>query len=161
MIPSFSTFRGQLAQQVYTQSQQAAQILRMCDGQPGDKNPLPGAISMPGSQGTLDAVVISNPDQSQTMVQRQSNAQGQSVITWLDLPATNGKANEPSGFEIPVPAPIMGAPGAVLEAFTDYGNSASSFLLSERKYKTRDMSWDEAQNARLRAEAVLAAFKPA
>ena len=159
MIPSFSQFAGQKANQVYQQSLQAAQVLRMCDGKPGDKNAHADAITMSGSQGTLDAVVLTNPDRSQTLVQRQSGPTGQSVISWLDIPPTGGpQALEPSGFEIQVPAGLLNSPAVRLEALTEYGNSAATFLLSDRVYATREMSVEEARNAQMRAEAVLAAF---
>lgn len=155
MIASFSSFRGQGVSQPWDQTQAGIRTLKQIDGKPGDKNTAPDAISMKTSQGQLDAVVLTNPDQSTTVIQRLSKTSGEVQTSWLEVPRGGNGIPNLSGFEVTVFNNQLS--GQTLEVKETY--SANSLGIPTRTYWTNGMrSTQEISNALMRAESVLAAY---
>ena len=100
MIASFSGFKGQGPQAPWDSTQQGIRMLRQLDGLPGDKNSVEKAISMPTSLGQLDAVVLTNKDGSETVVQRLRKKDGVESLTWLEVPKQGNGIPSLGGFEV-------------------------------------------------------------
>jgi len=154
MIASFSSFHNQGVGGPYEQVTQGLRTLRQIDGTPGDKNPNPGAISMATSQGQLDAVVLNNPDQSQTVVQRLSKNSGEVITSWLEVPARNNGIPNMSGFE--VSSSLIGLHGLALGVRESWGGPMA---IPKRTYESQLMARNETQNSLMRADAVLASWQ--
>ncbi|MBS2036816.1 hypothetical protein JST97_17630 [bacterium] len=154
MIASFTSFHHSSITQPYEQASAGIRTLKQIDGTPGDRNPAPNAISMSTSQGQLDAVILTNPDQSNTVVQRLSKKSGEVVTSWLEVPQKSDWVPNMSGFE--VSQSLIGLHGLALgvrEGWTPGGLG-----IPNRSYENQIMSSAEAQNALMRAESVLAAY---
>ncbi|MBT9581798.1 hypothetical protein IV102_00520 [bacterium] len=154
MIASFSSFHNQSVSAPYDQATQGLRTLRQIDGTPGDKNPNPGAISMKTSQGQLDAVVLSNPDKSQTVVQRLTKNSGEVLTSWLEIPQKGNGIPNMSGFE--VSASLIGLQGVALGVRENWGGTMG---IPTRTYETQLLAKNESQNSLMRAEAVLASWQ--
>ncbi|MCW5871653.1 MAG: hypothetical protein KIS61_30660 [Candidatus Eremiobacteraeota bacterium] len=151
MIASFTSFHHANISTPYEQAQQGLRTLRQLDGTPGDRNPSPNAISMATSQGQLDAVILSNGDESSSIVQRLTKKSGEVITSWLDVPqAANGIPNM-TGFEIS--QSLIGLHGLALSVKESW-----SMGLPVRSYENLLMASNESQNALMRAEAVLASY---
>ena len=156
MIASFSSYQNQPVNVPYEQVTQGLRTLRQIDGTPGDKNPSPGAISMHTSQGQLDAVVFSNPDESQTVVQRLTKNSGEVLTSWLEVPKKGNGIPNLTGFEIS--ASLIGLQGVALGVRESWTGMAG---IPTRTYENQLMARNETQNALMRAEAVLASWQVA
>lgn len=154
MIASFSSYHNQSISTPWEQANQGLRTLRQIDNTPGDKNSQPGAISMKTSQGQLDAVVFSNPDQSQTVVQRLTKNSGEVLTSWLEIPKQGNGIPNMSGFE--VSASLIGLQGIALGVRETWGGTLG---IPTRTYETSLMARNEAQNALMRADAVLSAWQ--
>lgn len=154
MLASFSSYHNQSISAPWEQANQGVRTLRQIDGTPGDKNPNAGAISMKTSQGQLDAVVLSNPDQSQTVVQRLTKNSGEILTSWLEIPKQGNGIPNMSGFE--VSSSLIGLQGLALGVRETWGGS---FGVPTRTYENTLMARNETQNALMRAEAVLASWQ--
>lgn len=154
MIAKFSSYKFQSVTEPYKQATQGVRTLKQLDGTPGDLNASENAISMETSLGRLDAVVLSNPDNSQTVVQRLTKGNGTATTSWLEIPEKGNGIPNMEGFE--VASGSTGYRGVNLEVKESYSNS--SFGIPKRTYDVNHMSQLEAQNALMRAESVLAAF---
>ena len=155
MLANFSSFRGQGPREPYTQVTQGVRTLRRLDGTPGDKNQHKDAISMQTSRGQLDVVVFSNPDDSQTVVQRITNNSGLRQTTWMEVPAKGNGVPNLDGFEIYSKDDGYLA-GSTLEVKESYNGS---FGIPSRTYGNRSMNSAAASNALMRADAVLAGYE--
>ncbi|MBN9418822.1 MAG: hypothetical protein J0I12_25445 [Candidatus Eremiobacteraeota bacterium] len=154
MIASFTSFHHANISQPYEAAQQGLRTLKQLDGTPGDKNPNPNAISMTTSQGQLDAVILSNPDDSSSIIQRLSKKSGEVVTSWLDIPKAGNGIPNMTGFEIS--QSLIGLHGLALSVKESW--NASSMGIPSRSYENLLMASNESQNALMRAEAVLASF---
>ncbi|MFN8610010.1 MAG: hypothetical protein U0931_20885 [Vulcanimicrobiota bacterium] len=154
MIASFTSFHHANISQPYEQATGGMRTLRQIDGTPGDKNPAPNAISMSTSQGQLDAVILTNPDQSNTVIQRLSKKSGEVVTSWLEIPQVPNGVPNMSGFE--VSQSLIGLHGLALGVKESW--APGSYGIPARSYENQIMSSAEAQNALMRAETVLAAY---
>lgn len=131
-------------------------MLRQLDGSPGDKNSVEKAISMPTSLGQLDAVVLSNQDGSETVVQRLRKKDGVETYSWLEVPQQGNGIPNLGGFEV-VRYPSGDTFGSTLRVKETYGSGIHSVIPS-RTYVTDPMNRTEGQNAIMRAETVLIGF---
>lgn len=131
-------------------------MLRQLDGSPGDKNPVEKAISIPTSLGQLDAVVLTNKDGSETVVQRLIKKEGFQTLSWLEIPKQGNGIPNLGGFEV-TRYPSGETFGSTLNVKEEYGSGALS-LIPRRTYVTDLMSGVEGQNSLMRAESVLIGF---
>lgn len=131
-------------------------MLRQLDGSPGDKNSVEKAISMQTSLGQLDAVVLTNKDGSETVVQRLRKKDGNESLSWLEVPKQGNSIPNLGGFEV-VRVASGEIYGSVLGVKEEYGSGAFSVIPS-RTYFTNSMSGVEGQNSLMRAESVLIGF---
>jgi hypothetical protein len=156
MIASFSSFKGQGPQAPWDSTQQGIRMLRQLDGSPGDRNPVEKAVSMPTSLGQLDAVILTNQDGSETVVQRLRKKDGVETLSWLEVPQQGNGVPNLGGFEVTRVATgeVYGSSLVVEEA---YGSGAYS-VIPRRTYVTSWMNQPESQNALMRAESVLVGF---
>ena len=155
MIPSLSSFNKQSVSGPYEQATQGVRTLRQIDGTPGDKNPNPNAISMKTSLGTLDAVVLTNQDRSETVVQRLTKTSGDVQTSWLEIPQKGNGIPNLHGFEINSNRYGLRAVDlTVKETYVTGG-----FGIPDRTYDASPMgTHSQIQNSLMRAEAVLAAW---
>ena len=151
MIASFTSFHHASISAPYEQAQQGLRTLKQLDGTPGDKNLSPNAISMQTSQGQVDAVFLSNGDESSTIVQRLTKKSGEVVTSWLDLPKAGNGVPDMTGFEIS--QSLIGLHGLALGVKESW-----TMGTPVRSYENQLMAPNESQNALMRAEAVLASF---
>ena len=151
MIPNLSSFSNQSVSTPYEQAQQGIRTLKQLDGTPGDLNKHENAISMKTSLGQLDAVVFSNPDQSQTVIQRLSKGNGLASTTWLEVPPKGNGIPNMTGFE--VDQTIFGTSGSSLSVNENYSRG-----IPYRTYYAKELTSADTQNALLRAEATLSAY---
>jgi hypothetical protein len=154
VIASFTTFHHANISQPYEAALQGMRTLKQLDGTPGDKNSHPEAISLATSQGQLDAVILTNPDDSHILVQRLSKKSGEVVTSWLDVPKAGNGIPNMSGFEIS--QSLIGLHGLALTV--KEGWNAASMGIPSRSYENQLLASNETQNALMRAEAVLASF---
>ena len=150
MIASFTSFHHANVGAQYDQARQGLCTLKQIDGTPGDKNLSPNAISMETSQGQVDAVILSNGDDSSTIVQRLTKKSGEVVASWLDVPKATDVPNM-TGFEIS--QSLIGLHGLALSVKEGW-----TMGTPVRSYENLLMASNESQNALMRAEAVLASF---
>lgn len=153
MLARFSTFRGQRMSAPYEQVTQGLRTLKQIDGAPGDLNKNPNAISMKTPQGNLDVVVLTNPDSSETVVQRITDPSGNRHTSWLEVPKREKGAPALQGFEIDEAGGHVVA-GRVLQVETTYVKN-----FPRDQYRLTSMETMEASNAITRADSVLAAFE--
>lgn len=151
VIASFTSFHHASISAPYEQAQQGLRTLKQLDGTPGDRNHSPNAISMETSQGQVDAVVLSNGDESSTIVQRLTKKSGEVVTSWLDLPKASNGVPDMTGFEIS--QSLIGLHGLALSVKESW-----TMGTPVRSYENQLMASNESQNALMRAEAVLASF---
>jgi hypothetical protein len=157
MLPTISRYDYQGVAKPYQEATKGIRMLRNLDGKPGDQNANPNAISVDTPLGQLDAVVFSNPDGSQTVVQRSNRIDGQAVTTWLDVPKKGNGIPNLSGFEITTNS--RGLASAIkLDVKETWGRSGG---IPTRTYNTYRMKRDDISNSLLRADVVLASFKTA
>jgi len=154
MIASFTSFHHANISGPYEQATGGTRTLKQIDGTPGDKNPAPNAISMATSQGQLDAVVLTNQDQSNTVIQRLTKKSGEVITSWLDIPKVDNGVPNMTGFE--VSQSLIGLHGLALAVKESW--MPGSYGIPNRTYENQIMSSAEAQNALMRAETVLAAY---
>ena len=153
MIASITSFHNANISAPYEQAQQGMRTLRQIDGTPGDKNANANAISMSTSQGQVDAVILSNPDQSNTVVQRLTKKSGQIITSWLEIPKAGNGIPNMAGFE--VSQSLIGLQGLALGVKESYTGNLG---IPTRSYENQLLASNEAQNSLMRAEAVLAAY---
>lgn len=151
MIASFTSFHHANISSPYEQAQQGMRTLRQIDGTPGDKNLSPNAISMATSQGQVDAVILSNGDESSSIVQRLTKKSGEVITSWLDVPKADNGIPNMTGFEIS--QSLIGLHGLALSVKESW-----TMGTPVRSYENQLMASNESQNALMRAEAVLASF---
>ena len=153
MLARFSTFNGQRLTAPYQQVTQGIRTMKLVDGAPGDLNKNENAISMKTAQGNLDVVVLTNPDSSETVVQRITDQAGNRHTSWMEVPK-NGKATPTlQGFEVDETVGQVPT-GRVLEVETTYFKG-----FPRDQYHLIGMQTLEARNALTRADSVLAAFE--
>lgn len=151
MIASFTSFHHANISAPYDQAQQGLRTLRQIDGTPGDRNLSTNAISMQTSQGQVDAVILSNGDDSSSIVQRLTKKSGEVVTSWLDVPKADNGVPNMTGFEIS--QSLIGLHGLALSVKESWTMGTPI-----RSYENQLMASNESQNALMRAEAVLASF---
>jgi len=156
MIASFSSFKGQGPQSPWDSVQQGIRMLRQLDGSPGDRNPVEKAISMPTSMGQLDAVVLTNQDGSETVVQRLRKKDGPETLSWLEVPKQGDGIPNLGGFEV-IRIPTGEVYASSLRVKEEYGSGALA-LIPRRTYVIDSMCGMEGQNSLMRAESVLVGF---
>ena len=132
-------------------------MLRQLDGSPGDKNPVEKAISIPTSLGQLDAVVLSNQDGSETVVQRLRKKDGFETYSWLEVPQKGNGIPNLDGFEV-TRSPSGDTFGEKLGVQEKYGSSGAFSVIPSRSYVTTVTKSLEDQNFLMRAESVLVGF---
>ena len=132
-------------------------MLRQLDGSPGDKNPVEKAISMPTSFGQLDAVVLSNADGSETVVQRLRKKDGSDTYSWLEVPKKGNGIPNLEGFEV-TRSSSGDTFGVKLGVQEKYGSSGALSVIPSRSYVTTMTQSLEDQNFLMRAESVLIGF---
>lgn len=154
MIASLTSFHHANISAPYEQANQGMRTLRQIDGTPGDKNAHPNAISMVTSQGQVDAVILSNPDQSSTVVQRLTKKSGEIITSWLEIPKAGNGIPNMSGFE--VSQSLIGLQGLALGVKESY--TGTMRITPTRSYENQLLASNEAQNSLMRAEAVLASY---
>lgn len=153
MIASFKNFHLQGVKEPYNQVTQGIRTLKQIDGTPGDQNKNENAISMQTSLGQLDAVVLSNPDNSETVIQRLTKKDGAVVTTWLEVPKSRNGVPNLDGFEVTHRGDSIS--GKELDVKESYRTGS---FVPTRTYRTAFVSDIEAQNALMRADSVLAAY---
>lgn len=154
MLASLSSFRFKGPSEPYHQVANGVRTLEQLDGTPGDKNKHPNAISMETRSGRLDAVVLSNDNNTQTIVQRLTEKSGKTRTSWVELPAKGNGVPDLEGFEISASGERLS--GINLEVENHYTDGG---FLPSRKYDIVYMNGSEAQNSLMRADSVLAAFE--
>lgn len=156
MLPAISRYNYQGVAKPYQETTAGIQMLRSLDGKPGDQNANPNAISVDTPFGQLDAVVFSNPDGSQTVVQKTNRIDGRAVTTWLDVPKKGHGIPNISGFEIAT-NPRASVSATRLDVEERWGRQSSG--IPTRTYLTYKMKPDDLSNSLLRADSVLASFQ--
>lgn len=164
MIPNFSFLCKKPLDVSYLEVQQGIRMLRRLDNAQGENNPKPNAISFNCPSGQLDAVVLCNPDGSETAVQRLQKKNGETQVSWLEIPAPI--RNQPggviqkfpntTGFEIL--SSDSGLWGSTLETRERAWGTHSPYADPNRVYEQSSMPKTVAELALLRAESVLVGF---
>ena len=86
MLSRLQVFHKQPVQRMLESVQRARNGLLSMDGAAADKHPSQRVVSVESPSGKLDAVLLSNPDGSETIVQRLRKPDGLAITTWLEIP---------------------------------------------------------------------------
>lgn len=152
MVNNFSNYDGKSTLIGGHYTERSLSTLQQLDGSPGDLNKNENAIAMQTPLGQVDAVILSDPDGAQTVVQRLTRSGGK-VTSWLEVPAKDEAVfTSLSGFEISEDSSGNSEANVLSAVRTSFGGYNSTH------YRIAEMPESEREDSLIRAEAVLAAY---
>jgi len=148
MLSRLEVFHKQPVQRLVESVQRGRNALHSLDGASADKNASRGVVSVASPSGKLDAVLLSNPDGSETIVQRLRKPDGSAITTWLEIPPKGlyrgfeieSRGGQTSGLQLDVEERMHH------ELFASWPQSF---------YVTRPMHQDNRESGLARAEFIL------